>query len=79
MRDHVEALRRAIAIAGGQKQLAESISQFLDRPTFKQQTVSYWLRNGTRLGAEWWPAIEHATNSAVTRADLRPDVFAEAA
>jgi len=79
MGDHVEALRTAIRIAGGQKQLADSIAKYLDRPTFKQQTVSYWLRKGTLLGPEWWPAIEQATDRAVTREHLRPDVFNEAA
>lgn len=79
MSTHVEALRRAVSIAGSQAKLAEAIAQFLDRPTFKQQTVSYWLREQTLLSPEWWPAIEHATSGWVTRSDLRPDVFSEAA
>lgn len=78
MKQHVTALRRAVAIAGGQAQLAEAIAAYLRRPTVKQQTISYWLRSETRVDAEWWSAIEHATGGKVTREDLRPDVFGPA-
>lgn len=76
---HVAALQRAIKESGSQAKLAAAIAAFLNRPTFKQQTVSYWLREGTLIGPEYWPAIEHATGRRVTRADLRPDVFSAAA
>lgn len=83
MTTHVEALERAVRIAGSQKKLAEAIAAFIGRPSFRQQTVSYWVRNGTLIGPEYWAAIEHATQGAaegaVTRADLRPDVFTQAA
>ena len=79
MSTHVDALRKAIQHAGSQGKLASSISAYLNRPTFKQQTISYWLRTGTLIGPEYWPAIEHATAGLVTRADLRPDVFPAAA
>jgi DNA-binding transcriptional regulator YdaS (Cro superfamily) len=79
MKTHVEALRKAIELAGSQAKLASAIAVFLNRPTFKQQTVSYWVREGTLVGPEYWPAIEHATGGRVTRADLRPDVFSAAA
>lgn len=73
---HVAALERAIRIAGGnQTAFAKRISTFLGRASFKQQTVSKWLKYGTRLDAEWWPAIEHVTSQTITRRDLRPDIF----
>lgn len=76
---HVAALQRAIQLAGSQNKLAAAIAAFLNRPSFKQQSVSYWLREGTLIAPEYWPAIEHATGGRVTRAELRPDVFTEAA
>lgn len=76
---HIVALTRAIEMVGSQRQLAAAIAEFLNRPTFKQQSVSYWLREGTLIAPEYWPAIEHATGGRVTRAQLRPDVFTEAA
>lgn len=72
---HVAALRRAISIAGSQATLAAGISKYMRRPTFKQQTVSKWLRDKMFIAAEYWPAIEHVTARQVTRSDLRPDVF----
>jgi DNA-binding transcriptional regulator YdaS (Cro superfamily) len=75
MKTHVQALTKAVEIAGSQGKLAAALADYLGRPTVKQQTVSYWLANETLLGPEWWPAIEHVTNDAVTREDLRPDVF----
>lgn len=41
-----------------------------------QALIWLWLNNGTLVDAEWWPSIEFATSGAVTRRDLRPDVFA---
>lgn len=76
---HVAALERAIREAGSQAKFAAAIAAFLNRPTFKQQTVSYWLRAKTLIGPEYWPAIEQITSGRITRADLRPDVFTEAA
>jgi DNA-binding transcriptional regulator YdaS (Cro superfamily) len=79
MKPHVEALQLAIKKAGSQAKLASAIAEYLERPTFKQQTVSYWLRNEILLDPEWWPAIEHVTSGEVTRESLRPDVFTAAA
>lgn len=77
---HVAALQKAIEIAGSQALLAQGIRQFLrdslgKDSTISQQTVSYWLRAEILLPAEYWPAIEHVTDNAVDRAQLRPDVF----
>jgi DNA-binding transcriptional regulator YdaS (Cro superfamily) len=74
---HVAALLRAVEILGSQAALAAAIGTFLKRPTVKQGTISYWITSKALLGAEWWSAIESATDGAVTRTDLRPDVFGQ--
>jgi DNA-binding transcriptional regulator YdaS (Cro superfamily) len=73
-KDHVAALKRAIDSAGSQRKLAERMRAF-GRDTASQQLISYWLNNEAFIDAEWWPAIEAATDNLVTRRDLRPDVF----
>lgn len=42
-----------------------------------QARVSHWI-NGARVPSERCIAIETATGGAVTRYDLRPDVFGQA-
>ena len=82
-KDHVSALKRAIAIAGNQIELAQGMRKFFaNNPPphgkgvrVRQQTISYWLSNEVFIGAEYWPAIESVTDGRVTRRDLRPDVF----
>ena len=39
------------------------------------QAVSEILRRGKRVPAEWCLALETATGGAVTRHDLRPDLY----
>jgi DNA-binding transcriptional regulator YdaS (Cro superfamily) len=39
------------------------------------QAVSEILRRGRRVPAEWCLALETATGGAVTRHDLRPDLY----
>ena len=39
------------------------------------QAVSEILRRGKRVPAEWCLAIERATAGAITRHDLRPDLY----
>jgi DNA-binding transcriptional regulator YdaS (Cro superfamily) len=41
------------------------------------QAVSEILRRGKRVPAEWCLALEQATQGAVTRHDLRPDLYPE--
>ena len=43
------------------------------------QAVSEILRRGKRVPAEWCLPIEAATQGAVTRHDLRPDLYPERA
>jgi DNA-binding transcriptional regulator YdaS (Cro superfamily) len=62
-------LDKAIKAAGGQVALAEKIGK-------GQSTVSLWRRQ-RRVPAEYCRAIETATGGAVTRHELRPDIFDE--
>jgi DNA-binding transcriptional regulator YdaS (Cro superfamily) len=73
-KDHVTALLRAVKAAGTQSKLAAKMRES-GCTTASQQLISYWLTSKTLIGAEWWAAIEFATDGAVTRSDLRPDVF----
>lgn len=60
-------VEKAIEILGTQANLARACEQ---RP----QAVTRWLREG-RVPAKHASAIESATAGAVTRHDLRPDIF----
>jgi TorA maturation chaperone TorD/DNA-binding transcriptional regulator YdaS (Cro superfamily) len=66
-----EALNRAIGIAGGQTQLARLLG-------VKQAHVWHWLNRAERIPAEYVLAIEEATGGAVSRHDLRPDLYPRA-
>lgn len=63
-----EALQKAVDLAGGQSSLAKAIG-------VKQQHVWNWLNRDGKPAAEHVLAIEAATDGAVTRYELRPDVF----
>jgi TorA maturation chaperone TorD/DNA-binding transcriptional regulator YdaS (Cro superfamily) len=62
------ALEKAIAIVGGQTQLA----RLLD---VKQANVWHWLKKAERVPGEYVLAIEKATGGEITRHDLRPDLY----
>jgi DNA-binding transcriptional regulator YdaS (Cro superfamily) len=63
----MDAIERAIELAGSAAKLAEDIGV---SPQYMSQ-----LRSGTRpVPAERCPNIERATNGAVRCEDLRPDV-----
>lgn len=66
-------LDRAIEICGGQTGLGRKIGA-------SQQLVAYWqkVRKG-RVPAEFARDIELAVDGQVTRKDLRPDLFGDAA
>lgn len=63
----MQALERAVKIAGGQTALAEKIGK-------TQPQIAMWLKRRTVDPTACIP-IETATDGAVTRYDLRPDVF----
>ena len=67
-----KSLERAIEICGGQTALAIAIG-------VKQPNVWNWLNRADGVTpAEYCLKIEQATHGAVTRYELRPDVFCEA-
>jgi DNA-binding transcriptional regulator YdaS (Cro superfamily) len=65
----MSALERAVEICGGQTGLARACG-------VKQAHVWNWLRRDKRVSAETAIQIEAATKGAVTREELRPDIFA---
>lgn len=66
-----KALQKAIDIIGTQRGLAELVEA-------KQGHVWNWLHRDKRVPPNKAIPIEVATDGAVTRHDLRPDVFGEA-
>jgi len=62
-----QALHQALRYFGNQARMANALSE-------SQQTVSYWVRAGRAPERACIP-IERATEGAVTRYALRPDVF----
>jgi len=73
MRDDaaMDALTKAIEAAGGVGKLALAIGT-------AQNVVSNWRARG-QVPAHRCAEVERATGGAVTRHDLRPDVFGEPA
>lgn len=64
-RQHV---RRAVELAGSQEKLANGAG-------VSQQHISYLLNSASQISAESAVGIERATNGAVPRHVLRPDIF----
>ena len=64
----VEALEKAVELAGGQTALAESIG-------VKQTHIWNWLNRDKRVPAERVIAVEQATDGRVSRHSLRPDIY----
>lgn len=64
----MEAIKKAVAEAGGQTSLANAIGV---SPSF----VNQWVNGSRPVPATRCRAIESATEGRVTCADLRPDVF----
>ena len=62
------ALQKAIDAMGGQSALARALG-------LPQQNIWWWLNKMDRVPAEQAVPIERATNGAVTRRELRPDLY----
>jgi DNA-binding transcriptional regulator YdaS (Cro superfamily) len=60
-------IRKAVALAGGPTRLAAELG-------IRPQTVSMWMARG-RVPAGQVIALEHATGGAVTRYELRADIY----
>lgn len=66
----MEALKKAADAVGGVTKLARAIG-------VSQGAVSNWFARG-QVPADKCRAIEVATDGAISRHDLRPDIFGEA-
>lgn len=62
-------IKRAIAIHGSQAKLAKEAG-------CSQQYISWLLKEADQISAEMSIAFECATHGAVSRQQLRPDLFA---
>lgn len=65
--DTQSSIERACAAVGGQSGLAEKLS-------ITPQAVFLWVKTG-KVPAERVLAVEAATGGAVTRHELRPDIY----
>lgn len=70
-------LERAISNVGSQSELVRRLNDFDPSRPILTQHVTNWKARG--VPAERCLAIETATGGAVTRYQLRPDVFGSAA
>ena len=68
----MEALKRAVEIAGGQTALAKALG-------VQQAHVWNWLNRDSALPAEYVIPIERATKGRVSRHELRPDIYPDEA
>jgi DNA-binding transcriptional regulator YdaS (Cro superfamily) len=70
-----KVINRAVAVAdGSQAELARRLTAITGR-LIKQQHIWNWLNRGDRVPGEMAIPIEKATNGAVTRSDVRPDLY----
>lgn len=63
-----KVIERAVAIVGGQTVLARLCGTV-------QQNVWDWIHKRKKVPAEWVLPIERATKGAVTRYEIRPDLY----
>lgn len=69
------AFSKAVEIAGSQTKVAIGISKIVGK-TVHQPAIHYWLyKSASGVPADYCPAIEQITNGAVTKSDLRPDLW----
>lgn len=64
----IEALQKAIDIAGGQSALGRKIRR-------DQRTIWAWLNTTQKVPAEDVLAVENATEGKISRYELRPDIY----
>ena len=64
----IEALEKAVEIAGGQSALGRKIGR-------DQKAIWAWLNTTQKVPAEDVLKIEAALENKITRFDLRPDIY----
>ncbi len=67
----LEALQRAVDIAGGQTELAKIIDP--TQKKLKQQNIWTWLNRDKKISARWVVKVSQVTG--VPCHELRPDIF----
>jgi DNA-binding transcriptional regulator YdaS (Cro superfamily) len=72
MTEHRTLLEEAVKLAGSQAKLAEKIG-------LSQQGVSYIMNRSEAVPAEVAVAIDRFTEGKISKRELRPDLFGEAA
>ena len=68
MNTGIEALKRAKSLLGSEAALAAVVG-------VKQPSVNHILNRGKYVPAKWCLAVERATEGAITRHELRPDLY----
>lgn len=76
MDTHIPPLDRAIAHLGSQRALADALH--IRSPSISEWRAKLQEGNPKAVPADRCLPIERATGGAVTRYDLRPDIFGEA-
>lgn len=71
----VEALQKAVDIAGGQTELVRLVDP--EQENLKQQNIWTWLNRDQKTSAKWVVKVSQATG--VPCHELRPDIFPEPA
>ena len=71
--DHIPFIEKAIEICGGTQQ------SLADKAGLTQPGVHWLLNGGGKVSPETAIKIEAATDGGVSRHDLRPDIFGDAA
>lgn len=71
----LDALNKAITLAGSQEKLADLISKVKNAPSYTQGAISQWKTGPKRAPAEAVIPIELALGGKVTRHQLRPDLY----
>lgn len=71
MSDFRTLIERAVQLKGSQEKLAEACK-------VSQQQISYLLNEAKAISAEMAAKVHEATTGAVSKHDLRPDIFGEA-
>ena len=74
----MEALEKAIELAGSQAELSRRVAEIKKNPRIKQAHVWNWLNRDKEVPADMVLAIEEAgagKHGAPSRHDLRPDLY----
>ena len=71
---NTEPLKKAITEVGSQSELARRLSDLTGK-RIRQGHVWSWLNRTRRVPAEMAIPIERVVDGAVTRSDLRPDLY----